>query len=182
VSCSQQLRSSSLPLNQMECEKGCCASLSRAPMSARREARGRRGPRAASARGGKSKALHTVAETGTGMGGGAACEARVFLEQAPRLRRGRHAHAAVCSHATEVRPLRTTRTPCKVKREYCEQTEPSLASNLLLRFPGRFEYFDHTRFRPESVATFARNTHQRRSRRRHGTSHAGRGRRGPTRA
>src|SRR5215813_2603491 len=39
----------------------------------RGEERGRRGPRAARARCGKSKALHTVAETGTGMGAGAAC-------------------------------------------------------------------------------------------------------------
>ena len=66
--------------------------------------------RAARARCGKSKALHTVAETGTGIGGGAACDARVFMRQSPRLRRVHHAHAAVFSHSTEVRPLRTTRT------------------------------------------------------------------------
>ena len=78
-----------------------------------------------------------MAETGTGMGGGAACYARVFMGQSPRLRRVHHAHAAVFSHSTEVRPLRTTRTQCKLKRRYCEETEPSLESPLFVTLPYR---------------------------------------------
>jgi hypothetical protein len=54
----------------------------------------------------------------------------------PRLPRVRHTHAAVFSHSSEVRPLRTTRTQCKVKRQYSEQTEPSLASNLFVTLPS----------------------------------------------
>src|SRR5262245_53159236 len=100
----------------------------------RREGRGRR-DRVARARCGKSRALHTVVETGTGRGGGAVCEARVVTGPSPRLRRVRHAHATVFAHATEVTPLRTTRTHGKVKRRACEQTEPSLASNLFVTRP-----------------------------------------------
>ena len=65
----------------------------------RREGRGRR-DRAARARCGKSQALHTVVETGTGRGGGAVCEARVVTGPLPRLRRVHHAHATVFSHTT----------------------------------------------------------------------------------
>jgi hypothetical protein len=67
-------------------------------MSARREERGRHGPRAARARGGKSKALPAVAETGTGRGGGAACYARVFL--------GHHLVCGVC--VTRMQPCLLT--------------------------------------------------------------------------
>jgi hypothetical protein len=49
-----------------------------------------------------------------------------------------HAHAAVFSHATEVTPLRITRTQGKIKRRYCAQTEPSLASNLFVTLPGGY--------------------------------------------
>ena len=80
-------------------------------------------------------ALHTVAATGTGMGGGIAWYARVFLGPSPRLRRVRHAHAAVFAPSLEVRPLRTTRTQCKGKRRYCEQAEPALESNLFVTLP-----------------------------------------------
>jgi len=61
----------------------------------------------------------------------------VFMGQAPRPRRVCHAHAAVFPPSTEVRPLHTTRTQCKVKRRYIAQTEPSLASNLCVTLPCR---------------------------------------------
>jgi hypothetical protein len=70
-----------------------------------------------------------------GMDGGAACYTRVCMMPSPRLPRVRHTHAAVFSHSSEVRPLRPTRTQCKVKRQCSEQTEPSLARNLFVTLP-----------------------------------------------
>src|SRR6516162_2912653 len=72
------------------------------------------------------------------MGGGAACYVRVCMGPSPRLRRVRHAHAAVFPHATEVRPLHTICTQCTVKRRYSAQTEPSLESNLFVTLPDAF--------------------------------------------
>jgi hypothetical protein len=69
-------------------------------------------------------------------GGGAACEARVCMGPSPRRRRVRHAHAAVCAHATAVRPLRATRTQGPGKRRSSAQTEPALESNLVVMLPA----------------------------------------------
>jgi hypothetical protein len=101
----------------------------------RGEGRGRRG-RAASARCAKSQAVHTVAATGTGRGGGAVCEARVVMGPSPRWRCGRHAHAAVVSHATAVTPRRTTRTESTGKRQSCVPTVPSLVRHLFGTLPS----------------------------------------------
>jgi hypothetical protein len=70
-----------------------------------------------------------------GRDSGVVCEARVVMRPSPGLRRVRHVHAAVFSHATEVTSLRTTRPQGTVKRRYCVQTEPSLASNLFVTLP-----------------------------------------------
>jgi len=98
-------------------QKGCCASLLRAPLRARGKARERLRPREARARCGKSQALHTVAETGTGMG-----RRRVFCAW---VHGAITSSAAWASHAcrrvspsTAVRPRRTNRPPCKVRRRH----------------------------------------------------------------
>jgi len=72
------------------------------------------------------------------MGGGAACEVRVCMGPSLRLRRVRDTHAAVFPYSTEVRPLHTMCTPCKVKRRHSAQTEPSLESNLFVTLPDAF--------------------------------------------
>ena len=73
----------------------------------RGEGRGRR-DRAARAKCRKSQELHTVAETGTGRGGGAVCEARVVTGSSPRLRRVRHPHAVT----GRARDVRVAMPPC----------------------------------------------------------------------
>src|SRR5215813_6352532 len=68
-----------------------------------------------------------------GRHGGVGWVTRVVMGPSPGLRRVHHTQTAVFSHATAVTSLRTTRTQGTVKRRCGVQTEPALASNLLLR-------------------------------------------------